>query len=54
MIDKDLLAMLVCPKCKQTLYEKDNELICEPCSLAYAIVDDIAVLLLEEAKEINK
>lgn len=53
MIDKDLLAMLVCPKSKQALYEKDGELICEASGLAYPIDDGIAVLLVEEARELS-
>jgi uncharacterized protein YbaR (Trm112 family) len=54
MIDKKLLDILVCPKCKGSLkFDKDNsKLICEKCKLAYPIKDDIPVMLIEEAEKI--
>ncbi len=53
MIDENLLAMLVCPTCKQPLYEKDNKLICNSCKLSYPIIDGIPVLLITEAQKEN-
>ena len=54
MINKDLLDILVCPKCKGSLkLDKDNaKLICKECKLAYPIKDDIPVMLIEEAEKI--
>lgn len=54
MIDKKLLDILVCPKCKGSLkLDKDNnKLICKECKLAYPIKDDIPVMLIDEAEEI--
>jgi len=54
MIDKKLLDILVCPKCKGSLkLDKDkNRLICNECKLAYPIKDDIPVMLIDEAEEI--
>ncbi len=54
-IDKELLAILACPRCKGTIYLNDTEdgLICDPCHLLYPIVDDIPVMLIEEAKPIK-
>ena len=54
MIDKDLLDILVCPKCKGSLkLDKDGKkLICNECKLAYPIKDDIPVMLIEEAEKI--
>lgn len=48
-MDKRLLALLVCPSCKATLTLIENRLLCKPCRLAYPIVDDIPVMLPEEA-----
>lgn len=46
-----LLAILVCPKCKGELRHKEAEarLLCERCRLAYPIRDDIPVMLIDEA-----
>ena len=44
-MDSKLIQLLVCPVCKGPLiYKKpQQELICKPCRLAYAIKDDIPV-----------
>ena len=54
MIDKELLKILACPKCKGDLKydEKNQRLICEKCKLAYPIKDGIPVMLIEEAEKI--
>ena len=53
MLDKELLEILACPKCKGGLVYKDkeNQLICESCRLIYAIKDDIPVMLIDEAEK---
>ena len=50
-VSKELLEILVCPKCKGQLKLTDNEdgLICAPCALKYEIRDDIPVMLIDEA-----
>ena len=50
-IDKELLDILVCPKCKGDieLSKKEDSLNCKPCSLKYLIKDDIPVMLIDEA-----
>ncbi len=55
MINKDLLDILVCPKCKNpvTLTESGDGLVCEECKLKYEIKDDIPIMLVEEAKPLN-
>ncbi|MCK4321312.1 Trm112 family protein [candidate division WOR-3 bacterium] len=54
MIDKKLLDILVCPKCKGDLeYDKKKDrLICHKCKLAYPIKDDIPVMLIDEAEKL--
>jgi uncharacterized protein YbaR (Trm112 family) len=55
MIKKELLNILACPKCKQTvkLSEQQDGLICENCRLIYEIRDDIPIMLIEEAKSLD-
>lgn len=50
-IDKELLDILACPKCKGDIHlnDKKDGLICEACRLRYPIKDDIPVMLIDEA-----
>ncbi|MBI5826526.1 MAG: Trm112 family protein [Deltaproteobacteria bacterium] len=54
-IDKELLDILACPKCKGKirLNEKKDGLVCEKCRLVYPIKDDIPVMLAEEARPLK-
>lgn len=54
-IDKELLEILCCPKCKGDIYlsEKGEGLICKNCNLLYPIRDDIPVMLIDEAVPIS-
>lgn len=54
-IDKKLLDIIACPKCKGDLeLSKDEKgLICRNCKLLYEIRDNIPILLIEEAKSIE-
>jgi uncharacterized protein len=53
-MDAKLLEILVCPVCKGPLILKkpEQELVCRPCRLAYAIKDGIPVMLEEEARQL--
>ena len=55
MINKELLEILACPKCKGPvrLNEANNGLICESCRLLYEIRDDIPIMLIDEAKPLQ-
>jgi uncharacterized protein YbaR (Trm112 family) len=46
-----LLAILVCPKCRGELEyrEREGRLLCHACNLAYPVRDDIPVMLIDEA-----
>jgi uncharacterized protein YbaR (Trm112 family) len=50
-IDKELLDILACPKCKGEIHlnDKKDGLISENCRLMYRIEDDIPVMLIDEA-----
>jgi uncharacterized protein YbaR (Trm112 family) len=53
MLDKELLEILACPKCKGDLeynIEKSH-LVCQQCRLIYLVKDDIPVMLIDEAEK---
>ncbi|TLY36229.1 MAG: Trm112 family protein [Nitrospirae bacterium] len=54
-LDKELLAILACPKCKGDiqLNEKGDGLVCQRCRLMYPIKDDIPVMLIDEAIKLS-
>ena len=53
-MEKRYLNILVCPNCKVnlTLDETSNELICELDKLAFPIQNGIAVMLIDQARQI--
>ncbi len=61
MLDSQLLEILACPQCKNELEyktdpqnDKNGQLICHHCKLAYRVEDDIPVMLIEEAKKLSE
>ncbi len=54
-MDKQLLALLVCPVCQGKLVFKkeQNELICKPDGLAFPVRDNIPVMLETEARTLT-
>lgn len=54
-INKDLLEILACPKCKGDiqLNDKQDGLICLKCKLLYPIREDIPVMLIDEAVKLG-
>ncbi len=54
-VDKRLLEILACPKCKGNVVEKGMFLVCEKCKLAFPVLDgDVPDMLLEDAWELEK
>lgn len=51
MIDKKLLEILACPKCKGDveLVEEKSGLVCKNCKLLYEIKDGIPIMLIDKA-----
>lgn len=51
-LDKELLEILACPKCKGDLEYREEEqvLVCPKCRLRYPIKDDIPIMLIDEAE----
>ncbi|WP_291319802.1 Trm112 family protein [Desulfonatronospira sp.] len=50
-LNKELLQILACPKCKSdlTLMGQEEGLKCSQCALVYPIREEIPVMLIEEA-----
>ncbi len=53
VLSPDLLSILVCPACKGDLaYDPSAQtLTCDRCRLRYKVVDDIPVMLVDEAEK---
>ena len=56
MISKELLDILACPQCKGPVHlnEKNDGLICDNCRLQYDIRDNIPIMLIDEAKNLDE
>ncbi len=54
-VDKELLDILACPKCKGKLVLENDQsgLICNACMLKYKIEDEIPVMLIDEAIDLT-
>lgn len=55
MLNLKLLEIIACPKCKEeiTFDKPNNELVCNKCRLAYPIVEDIPIMLITKARDLN-
>ena len=54
-IDKNLLDVLACPKCKGPveLTAAGDGLTCQHCKLLYAVKDDIPNMMIDEAQPLS-
>jgi uncharacterized protein len=52
-ISAELLNILVCPACKDSLVHEEASLVCQTCHLRYPVRDGIPVLLIEEAQPVQ-
>lgn len=48
MIDKALLDILVCPKCKGYVEEAAEKIVCLQCDQVYVIEEGIPIMLVED------
>ncbi len=55
-LHKELLDILACPESKQPLvyFEQENFLFCPASRLKYKIVDDIPIMLIDEAERLDE
>ncbi len=51
MFDKELLKIIICPLCKESVYQSEDEkwLICQKCRRKYPIKENIPTMLIDEA-----
>lgn len=56
MLDKKLLDILACPKCRGELeYDKDKDvLICRKDGIYFEVKNNIPVLLIDKAKNLDE
>ena len=54
--DKDLLALLACPKCHAPVALEPDESgsVCAACALVYPVEDGIPNFLIEEARPLRR
>ena len=54
-LSPQLLAILVCPRCKGDLEfrEREPSLVCHACRLRYPVRDDIPIMLVDEAEPLT-
>jgi uncharacterized protein YbaR (Trm112 family) len=55
-LNKELLEILACPRCKRDLELVDNEegLKCGRCSVVYPIKEEIPIMLIDEAVPVDQ
>jgi len=53
MISKELLDIIACPICKKGVREANEYLICQQCNKKYPVKNDIPIMLIDEAEEIE-
>ena len=55
MIDKRLLDVMACPRCRGEIHEKGMFLLCRKCSLAFPVLDEgVPNMILEESWPLQK
>jgi uncharacterized protein YbaR (Trm112 family) len=55
-IASELKEILACPQCKGELEFRDaqDEIVCRKCRLVYRVEDEIPVMLIDEAKPLER
>lgn len=51
MIDKEIIDITVCPKCKGKLIYENDKLICSVCNLQFKIINGIPDMILDHAEK---
>lgn len=53
-MDRKLLEILACPKCKGGVRVKGMFILCEKCGLAFPVLDGVPDMLVEDAWPLKK
>jgi uncharacterized protein len=54
MMDKDILNLLACLRCKSELTDKDDHLECSKCNIGYPVIDEIPRMLEDSIFSLNE
>ena len=54
MVDKKLLDIMACPKCKKDIELKGMFILCRKCKLAYPVLEDVPDMLIKDAWPLEK
>ena len=50
MLNKKILKVIACPKCKKDVILRDEKIICINCNKQYPIRNNIPIMIVEEAE----
>jgi len=50
MVNKELLEIIACPKCKKDVVLEKEKIVCTGCGRRYPIKNDIPIMMVEEAE----
>ena len=50
MVNKELLEIIACPKCKKDVILKKGKVVCTGCGRQYPIKNNIPIMMVEEAE----
>ena len=53
MIDKDILNIMGCIRCKSKLIAKEDHLECDQCNIGYPVEDDIPRMVEDRIFSLN-
>jgi len=51
MLNKELIEILACPICKNSVTQENDKIVCFNCKKKYPIKDDIPIMLIDEAED---
>lgn len=54
MVDKKLLDIMACPRCKGDIELKGMFILCRKCRLAYPVLEDVPDMLIKDAWPLEK
>jgi hypothetical protein len=54
MLSKDLIDILACPKCNGDVEVTKDKVICPKCQKYYPIKDDVPIMLVDRARDLEE
>lgn len=54
MVDKELLEIMACPRCRRDIELKGMFILCRKCRLAYPVLEGIPDMLIRDAWPLGK